>query len=189
MSCHFFLQGIFPTQELNPGLLHRRQMLYHLSHQGNHMVSTWTESAHLLKMTEQQEIEGLGLSPGLIHPDIFCLREINIHFDLVTIIWSLLSIGSKSYLTLPLTWMTTTFKRPSCFFHCKLSYSRNFLFFKYYFSRVFPQLIHFKWLPIFYWKEFHCMIKPQFTNLIASIFFPITNSIMTILLEPPSAVP
>ena len=34
MDCHFLLQGIFPTQELNPGLLHCRQMLYHLSHQG-----------------------------------------------------------------------------------------------------------------------------------------------------------
>ena len=29
------LQGIFLTQGSNPGLLHCRQMLYHLSHQGN----------------------------------------------------------------------------------------------------------------------------------------------------------
>ena len=28
------LQGIFPTQELNPGLLHCRQILYQLSHKG-----------------------------------------------------------------------------------------------------------------------------------------------------------
>ena len=27
MGCHFLLQGIFPTQGLNPGLLHCRQML------------------------------------------------------------------------------------------------------------------------------------------------------------------
>ena len=27
-------QGIFPTQGSNPGLLHCRQILYHLSHQG-----------------------------------------------------------------------------------------------------------------------------------------------------------
>ena len=27
MSCHFLLQGIFPTQGLNPGLPHWRQML------------------------------------------------------------------------------------------------------------------------------------------------------------------
>ena len=29
------LQGIFPTQGLNPGLLHCRQILYQLSHQGS----------------------------------------------------------------------------------------------------------------------------------------------------------
>ena len=33
--CHFLLQGIFPTQGLNPGLPHCRQMLYRLSHQGS----------------------------------------------------------------------------------------------------------------------------------------------------------
>ena len=34
-GCHFLLQGIFPTQGLNPGLLHCRQTLYLLSHQGS----------------------------------------------------------------------------------------------------------------------------------------------------------
>ena len=32
-----FLQGSFPTQGLNPGLLHCRQILYHLSHQGSYL--------------------------------------------------------------------------------------------------------------------------------------------------------
>ena len=32
---HFLLQGIFPTQGSNPGLLHCRQTLYRLSHQGS----------------------------------------------------------------------------------------------------------------------------------------------------------
>ena len=32
---HFLLQEIFPTQGLNPGLLHCKQMLSHLSHQGS----------------------------------------------------------------------------------------------------------------------------------------------------------
>ena len=32
---HSLLQGIVPTQELNPGLLHCRQIIYHLSHQGS----------------------------------------------------------------------------------------------------------------------------------------------------------
>ena len=34
MACHFPLPGIFPTQGLNPCLLHCRQILYHLRHQG-----------------------------------------------------------------------------------------------------------------------------------------------------------
>ena len=35
VGCHFVLQGIFSTQGSNPGLLHCRQTLYHLSHQGS----------------------------------------------------------------------------------------------------------------------------------------------------------
>ena len=33
VGSHSILQGIFPTQGLNPGLLHSRQILYHLSQQ------------------------------------------------------------------------------------------------------------------------------------------------------------
>ena len=32
------LQGIFPAQGLNPGVLHCRQILYHLSHLGSPTV-------------------------------------------------------------------------------------------------------------------------------------------------------
>ena len=35
VGCHFLLQGNFPTQGSNLGLLHYRQMLYHLSHKGS----------------------------------------------------------------------------------------------------------------------------------------------------------
>ena len=41
VSCHFLLQGILPTQGSNPHLLcllHCRQILYHLSHQGTWIV-------------------------------------------------------------------------------------------------------------------------------------------------------
>ena len=34
-GCYFLLQGILPTQGLNPGLLYCRQLLNHLSHQGS----------------------------------------------------------------------------------------------------------------------------------------------------------
>ena len=35
VGCHALLQGFFLTQGSNPGLLHCRQILYHLSHQEN----------------------------------------------------------------------------------------------------------------------------------------------------------
>ena len=38
-----FLQGILPSQGLNLGLLHYRQILYCLSHQGS-----WDDSQHLM---------------------------------------------------------------------------------------------------------------------------------------------
>ena len=35
------LQGIFPTQGSNPGLLHCRQIIYHLSHKGSPRILAW----------------------------------------------------------------------------------------------------------------------------------------------------
>ena len=35
VGCHALLQGLFPTQGLNPGLPHCRRILYCLSHQGS----------------------------------------------------------------------------------------------------------------------------------------------------------
>ena len=35
LTCHILLQGIFLTQGSKPGLLHCRQILYYLSHQGS----------------------------------------------------------------------------------------------------------------------------------------------------------
>ena len=49
---HFLLQGIFPTQELNPGLLHCRQTLYHLSHQG---ISSLNQVAKRLEFQLQHQ--------------------------------------------------------------------------------------------------------------------------------------
>ena len=41
MGCHALLQGIFPTQGLNPGLLHCRWILYYLSHQESPWILEW----------------------------------------------------------------------------------------------------------------------------------------------------
>ena len=39
VGSQFLLQGIFPTQWLNPGLLHCRQVLHYLSHQGSFIIT------------------------------------------------------------------------------------------------------------------------------------------------------
>ena len=41
VGCHGLLQGIFPIQGSNPGLLHWGLMLYHLSHQGSPRILEW----------------------------------------------------------------------------------------------------------------------------------------------------
>ena len=40
-GCHTLLQGIFPTQGLNPGLPYCRWILYHLSHQESPRILEW----------------------------------------------------------------------------------------------------------------------------------------------------
>ena len=42
VDCQTLLQGIFPTQGLNPDLSHYRQMLCHLSHQGSPKEEAWS---------------------------------------------------------------------------------------------------------------------------------------------------
>ena len=41
VGCHALLQQIFPTQGSNPGLLHCKQILYHLSHQESPGILEW----------------------------------------------------------------------------------------------------------------------------------------------------
>ena len=41
VGCHTLLQGILPAQGSNPGLLHCRQILYTLSHQGGPGILEW----------------------------------------------------------------------------------------------------------------------------------------------------
>ena len=51
MGCHSLLQGIFPTQGLNPGLLHCKQTLYPLTrpwlylNRNRNNKSVWTPSS------------------------------------------------------------------------------------------------------------------------------------------------
>ena len=55
VACHFLLQGIFPTQESNPHLLHWQADSLLLSHQGSHMLKStniWLK-AKLIQSNEQ----------------------------------------------------------------------------------------------------------------------------------------
>ena len=61
VGCHFLLQGVFPTQGLNPGLLHCRQTLYHLSHQGSSQLYGGVNSNLL------QEV--------LYHTQVYCTQS------------------------------------------------------------------------------------------------------------------
>ena len=45
VGSHALLQGIFPTCGSNPGLLHCRWILYHLSHQGSPRILEWVASS------------------------------------------------------------------------------------------------------------------------------------------------
>ena len=56
------LQGIFPTQGLNPGLPHSRQILYHLSHRGSPRVAGVCSLSLLQWIFLTQE-----LNQGLLH--------------------------------------------------------------------------------------------------------------------------
>ena len=49
VGTHSLLQGIFPAQEYNPGLLHCRQILYNLSHQGSPRILEWVCCLSLLQ--------------------------------------------------------------------------------------------------------------------------------------------
>ena len=64
VGCHFLLQGIFPNQELNPGLLHCRQILYQLSYEGSPILPCVISA--LTGVREHSEVWlWLSLGPGL----------------------------------------------------------------------------------------------------------------------------
>ena len=54
MGCHALLQGIFPTQGLNLGLLHCRQILYHLSYLGSPLDLGWALNPTTILLIEER---------------------------------------------------------------------------------------------------------------------------------------
>ena len=56
------LQGIFPTQGLNPGLPHYRKILYQLSHQGSPKILGWVAYPFSRRSSQPKNQTG-----GLLH--------------------------------------------------------------------------------------------------------------------------
>ena len=56
VGCHFLLQGIFLTQGSNPGLLHCRQILYHLSHQRSPMTGYQLNKRQCYLSNDQRDL-------------------------------------------------------------------------------------------------------------------------------------
>ena len=78
VGCHALLQGIFSTQGSNPGLLHCRQILYHLSHQGNPASSVQFSSVAQLCPTLCNPMDCI--MPGfLVHHQLPELTQTHVH--------------------------------------------------------------------------------------------------------------
>ena len=92
VSCHFLLQGIFSTQGSNPGLLHCRQILYHISHEEspNHIIPLFKFSPRLLaKYTARKE----RINSVLI---IWHLASLRIHLIIPNAIFTILQSHGPS---------------------------------------------------------------------------------------------
>jgi len=95
VGCYFLLQGIFPTQGLNPGLSHCRQMLYRLSHQG----SQSEEELKNLLMKVKEESEKVGLKLNIQKIKIMASGPITsreIDGETVETVSDFIFLGSKS---------------------------------------------------------------------------------------------
>ena len=58
------LQGIFPTQELNQGLLYRRRILYQLSHQGSPRIQEWIVYPFSRESSQPRNQTGVSCTAG-----------------------------------------------------------------------------------------------------------------------------
>ena len=61
VGCHALLQVISPTQGWNPGLLHCRQILYHLSHQGC-PLNAWLWKKKREKISDEDSLQNFILN-------------------------------------------------------------------------------------------------------------------------------
>ena len=67
VGSHLLLQGIFPTQGSNPGLLHCRQTLYHLSHQGSPRRSVGNQNFLVMEIQQSRPWKKVARTPATPH--------------------------------------------------------------------------------------------------------------------------
>ena len=64
MSSLSLLQGIFPNQGWNPGLLYCRQILYHLSHKGSPRILEWVPYPFSSRSSWSRDQTGVSCTAG-----------------------------------------------------------------------------------------------------------------------------
>ena len=107
------LQGIFPSQGSNPGLLHCRQILYQLSHKGSPRILEWVAYPSSSGSSWPRNWTGVSCIAGgfftnwairatlspvqLIYPLYRCT---NYSCIVILFLWSLLLVNFKRYIVL-----------------------------------------------------------------------------------------
>ena len=90
VGCHFLLQGIFPAQRSNPGLLHCRQVLYHLSLVYNcclMWIRVYGMKTRTLSMGIRSRFFVAAVSSAIPHlPCLLCSRDQNEGFRAFVIV-------------------------------------------------------------------------------------------------------
>ena len=64
VGSHSLLQGIFPTQGLNPGLPHCRWILYQLSHKGSPRILEWVAYPFSSGSSQPRNLTGVSFIAG-----------------------------------------------------------------------------------------------------------------------------
>ena len=64
LGCHALLQGIFPTQGLNQGLPHCRQILHQLSYKGSPKIVEWTANPCSSRSSRPRNRTGVSYHQG-----------------------------------------------------------------------------------------------------------------------------
>ena len=84
------LQGIFPTQGLNPDLPHRRQILYQLSHKGSPRILGWVAYPFSSRSSQPKNRTRISCIAGGFFTN-WAIREKNrrIHLQIACLLWYL----------------------------------------------------------------------------------------------------